>query len=212
MQLPYGLLWSLIFFLFNHQFLFWDEELLVALGLLGLYAFLFFSSRRLLRFTLFHRAEGVYFYFYFLLELLGVLSAQVGALLQALLAQWEAFYGLQLSLFLVHRLDTYVAQGQRLLEKNFFFSSFALNFVCYSLCSLLFTVAPELLLDSSAAASLGGADAGESSSDLGEPTSSEGAPGEGAAFSSQEPGPWEALEGDPVPEVFVYLALRSLLV
>lgn len=49
MQLPYGFLWTLIFFLFNNQLLFWDEEFLVALGLLGLYAFLFFSGRKLLR-------------------------------------------------------------------------------------------------------------------------------------------------------------------
>lgn len=87
MQLPYGFLWTLIFFLFNNQLLFWDEEFLVALGLLGLYAFLFFSGRKLLRFTLFHKAEVVYFYFYFLLELLGTLSSLAGALLQALQAQ-----------------------------------------------------------------------------------------------------------------------------
>lgn len=87
MPLTYGLLVSLIFFLFNSELLLWDEELLIALCLLGLYAFLFAAGRRLLRWVFFHKADVVYFYFYFLLQLLGGLGTAVEELLEALLVQ-----------------------------------------------------------------------------------------------------------------------------
>lgn len=204
MQVPYGLLWTLIFFLFNHEYLLWDEEFLVALGLLGLYAFLFFSGRRLLRFALFHKAEGIYFYFYFLLELLGALSALVGSLLQALLGQWEAFYGLQLTLLLVHSLEGYLVQGQDFLGKIFFFSSFALNFACATLAT--WPASQELLLEGPSW------EAGheEATQDLElEVEDVEKAVGESA--TEDQDNPVESWSSDPVPEVFADLSLKSLL-
>jgi len=202
MQAPYGLLWTLIFFLFNYEFLFWDEEFLVALALLGLYAFFFFSGRRLLRFTLFHKAEGIYFYFYFLLEILGELSALVGSLLQALLGQWEAFYGLQLTLLLVHRLEHYLVQGHGLLGKIFLFPSFALNFACATLSTWLLPAAEELLLEGIIWEVQGSADDGESTEDF-------------ALDVAEKATDEEALEAvwdeAPLSEVFAYLSLRSLL-
>lgn len=134
MQLPYGFLCTLIFFLFNHELLFWDEEFLVALGLLGLYGFIFFSGRKVLRFTLFHKAEVVYFYFYFLLEFLSLLGSLAGALLQALVAQWESFYGLQLSLFLVHRWEAYLSQSRGPLGQGFLVASGYGLWACWRLC------------------------------------------------------------------------------
>lgn len=80
----------------------------------------------------------VYFYFYFLLQVLEGLGTRVQELLDYVLLQWRAFYGLQLSIFLVCWLDPLVGQGKAHLAQGFGLGRFALIFCCYGLRSLGF--------------------------------------------------------------------------
>lgn len=88
----------------------WDEEFLIGSCLLGLYLFFFFSVGRVLRWVFFHKADVVYSYFYFLLQLLWGLSLRIRDLLVAVRLQWSAFYSLQRSLLLVRWLDPILEQ------------------------------------------------------------------------------------------------------
>lgn len=133
MSMPGVYFLALIFFFFNGEFLLWDEEFLIGSCLLGLYLFFFFSGGRLLRWVFFHKADVVYSYFYFLLQLLWGLILRIRDLLVAARLQWSAFYGLQRSLFLVCWLDPLLAQWQSQLAQAFGWGSLALAVHCYGL-------------------------------------------------------------------------------
>lgn len=133
MQIPLGCLLALIFFLFNGEFLLWDEEFLIGSCLLGLYLFFFFSVGRVLRWVFFHKADVVYSYFYFLLQLLWGLSLRIRDLLVAVRLQWSAFYSLQRSLLLVRWLDPILEQWQVQLAQAFGWGALVLAVHCYGL-------------------------------------------------------------------------------
>ena len=116
------------FCLLNSNILFFDEELLVGLCLLALYAFIFIAGRRLLRFVFFHKVDFVYFSFYFLLKLLAFFYARISALLQFFLLQGSLFYSLQLTFFFTFCLVRSLEQLREGLYLDFFSPFFLLHY------------------------------------------------------------------------------------
>lgn len=80
---------SLVFLFFNCNLFVLDEELLVGFCLLLIYALLFQTLRRFLRFVFFHKVDFVFFYFYFLLKLLEVLYEGLDSLVDFFAEQWS---------------------------------------------------------------------------------------------------------------------------
>jgi len=99
LYLPFVFFSGLCFLLLNCNIFFFDEEFLVGLCLLILYAFLFQALRRFLRFIFFHKVDFVYFYFFFLLKLLVFFYESIVALLQFFFLQYSLFFTLQLTFF-----------------------------------------------------------------------------------------------------------------
>jgi hypothetical protein len=116
------------FFLLNANILFFDEEFLVGLCLLSLYAFIFLTTRRVLRFIFFHKVDFVYFSFYFLLKVLAFFYARVSALLHFFLLQGSLFYSLQLAFFFTFCLVRSLEQLREGLCLDFFSPAFLLNY------------------------------------------------------------------------------------
>lgn len=131
--MPWVYFLTLLFFFFNGELLLWDEEFLIGSCLLGLYLFFFFSGGRLLRWVFFHKADVVYSYFYFLLQLLCGLILRLRDILVAARLLWSALYGLQRSLFLVCWLDPLLSQWQNQLVQSFGWGALLLAVHCYGL-------------------------------------------------------------------------------
>ncbi len=119
---------GLSFLLLNCNVLFFDEEFLVGLCLVALYAFAFLATRRLLRFIFFHKVDFVYFSFYFLLKLLVFFYDRIRALLQFFLLQGSFFYSLQLTFFFTFCLLRSLEQLREGLCLDFLLPAFLLHY------------------------------------------------------------------------------------